>query len=208
MRSFIQLIENLLSEISISSEGGAQMDFDRFSSKIGSLAETINDLSIHEQADEEEISLTVVKDGVLLAILLVFSPSLTHLSHWSIGRIETRDGYQGRGLMRLLIEWFTHHRGPLMSDDVQSVAAQQMWQSLMERPNRLKLFLYDNGEETELPFQNRSPAPWQSTNARIIARYSPLTEEMDRLDVLRRTRGDRHVRWYGDGTSQDGYTNP
>lgn len=154
---------------------------------------------VYEVRDGEIVDLVAVINGHIIAILRVFMKSVNGMD--AIIFTYVAPEYRNQGRMRSLIDWYVTTHGRLLSDDVHSPDARDMWTKLLMRPGRLRLSLYDPQTNTSrrVTYRNGDPVddPWDDEGTRILAEARQISESSERT---MRASGRGFDAWYGRDT--------
>lgn len=148
------------------------------------------------------IYLGIMKDDDLISYMSIVKPDDEFNFH-RIGLTATDRKYRQQGWIRCLIDWFTSNIASLVSDNIHTPEAKNMWKALIARPGNLKIHQLNISTGEKSSIDN----PWDDNEDTFLIAEERQLFKNDR-DIRHRTLSERAIIWYGIGTGSDEYPNP
>jgi GNAT superfamily N-acetyltransferase len=156
----------------------------------------VADADIYYLPNDGIDDLVAVMNGQIIALLKVFKQAVGGIDTILLTYVAPE--YRNQGRMRLLLDFYVTNYGPVLSDDMHSPDAREMWSKLLMRPGRLRLSIYDPDTNTSrrVVYRNGDPVddPWAEDHWRILAEARQISESSKRT-MLASGRG--FDGWYG-----------
>jgi hypothetical protein len=125
---------------------------------------------------------------------------------WQMSMQATDSKYRLKGYIRFLIEYAVKKLKLIITDDQQTIQAQQVYTNLIMAPHHVIYSLYNTKtkEKIKLIWEDGKiiPNPWDDNPETVIMMQSGLTESIIRHEKKRdewRKKIGRLNEWYGDG---------